>query len=316
MRKLYKLCFQYAARDFTLHPERFLETEKPAGAPKVFPTMDPVDLLRHDVKLPSLPQVVVEIQEVINKQGSSSDDIADVISRDPGLSAFLLRMVNSAFYSYPSQIETVSRAVTVVGTKQLSILASGTSIMNMFKDVPVEAVNMELFWKHCIACGAAARSLATMLKRPDTEKYFVAGLLHDIGRLAMFRAEPERARAVYHLSADREIPMTQAEKITFGFTHAKLGGMLLRKWNFPFSLIATSLHHHGPTGDGEYDQPDFIHVADTVVKALGFGASGEFFIQTMSTGTLDRLGLDPDMLTRLVKGLEKTVDQAFSVLIE
>lgn len=118
-------------------------------------------LLEEDVSLPSLPEIFLEISKVISDPRSSVLHVANVISNDTSLSARLLKIVNSAFYGFPSKIGTTSRAVMIVGSKQLSTLSLGTSVIHIFRDIPAELVDMKSFWKHSIACGIGARMLAS-----------------------------------------------------------------------------------------------------------------------------------------------------------
>ena len=153
--------------------------------------ISPRDLLKGYVEVSSLPMIHLRLEEAINNQNKSMSDIAKVIREDPGLTARLLRIVNSAFYNFPSKIETISQAVTIVGTQQLSALALATSVMKMFKGLPQNLVSMDSFWRHSIACGLAARMIGSFRRETKPERFFVAGMLHDIGRLIMYTKIPD-----------------------------------------------------------------------------------------------------------------------------
>ncbi|OEU65565.1 MAG: metal-dependent phosphohydrolase [Desulfovibrio sp. S3730MH75] len=311
---LYELGLNHVARDLIEHPELYRKGEPLPMPKKRFEPVNPMTLMQSDIKLPSLPQVFIEMRQVINNPSSSATDVAKVISQDTALSAFLLRMVNSSFYSFPSQIDTISRAVAVIGTKQLSTLALGTSVMDMFKGIPTDILDLELFWRHSFACGIIASQLAKMFKQGSPEKCFVAGLLHDIGRPVFMMTLPDRAVAATAISRNKGALMFKAERIVAGFDHSELGGMLLRKWNLPFSLVTAVLYHHNASKAVKTPESLYVYFANIIAKTLGIGGSGDFFIQDVKNERWEENGLTPDKLKKLDAGLGPILEDAFSIL--
>jgi len=311
---LFELGVAHVAKDLATHPELYKpQTELPLPKKK-FDPVDPLSLMRSEVKLPSLPQIFIEMRQVINDPSSSASDVAGVISQDPALSAFLLRMVNSAFYSFPSQIDTISRAVAVIGTKQLSTLALGTSVMDMFKGLPTDIIDLELFWRHSFATGIIASQLSKMFKQGSPEKCFVAGLLHDIGRPVFMISLPDRAIAATAISRNKKAQMHKAERVVAGFDHAELGGMLLRKWNLPFSLVTAVLYHHSPVKAAKKPESLYVFFANIIAKTMGIGGGGDFFIKDIKNERWEENGLTPEKLRELNKSLIPILDDAFSIL--
>lgn len=314
LKRLARLGVRHVAKDMSVNPHRYERLEDQARLTEVLP-LDPLDILRHDHQLPALPQVFLELQQAIGSRSTSADDLAEIISQDPGLTAFLLRMVNSAFYSLPMQIDTISRAVTVVGVNQLSTLAVGTSVMSLFKDVPADVIDMEQFWKHSICCGLIARRLCRMTGKGDPERAFVSGLLHDIGQLILLQVEPERATAVHaHARAKDEVLFVE-ERALLGFDHATLGGMLLRKWNFPYVLVSAVLEHHQPKPGHKEAEPLLVHCAETIATGLGVGSSGEFFVQPPSAEGWASMNFTPERMDEMVADLDEELEEAFAVLL-
>ena len=171
---------------------------------------DPRDIVKRVMKVASLPQIFLKVEEVLNDPDSSNVHLSRVIQEDPGLTVRLLRLSNSAFFGFSAKVEAVNQAITVLGTQQLRELVLACSVMNVFKDVPEELVNMESFWRHSIACGVVARAFASLRHESNVERYFVTGLLHDIGRLVLLMEVPkkmavifERARAEVQLGRRR-----------------------------------------------------------------------------------------------------------------
>lgn len=315
LKRLARLGANHVARDMVLNPERYEPAEATPCPPKV-ETLDPLEILRKEHQLPSLPQVFLELQQAINGTSTSADDLATIISQDPSLTAFLLRMVNSAFYSLPMQIDTISRAVTVIGVNQLSTLAVGTSVMSLFKDIPAEVLDMEQFWKHSVGCGLIARRLCRITGKGDPERAFVAGLLHDIGQLILLQSEPDRATQVLTHARCNDVLLWIEEKKLLGFNHATLGGMLLRKWNFPFVLVSAVLEHHQPKANQKEAEPALVHCAETIATGLGIGSSGEYFVQPPDKDIWDSMGLTPERMDEMIEDLDEELEEAFSILIQ
>lgn len=311
---LFGLGMEHVANDLADHPELYKQLpDLPMPAAK-FPPVDPVSLMRKEIKLPSLPQIFIELRQVINDPASSASDVAKVISQDTALSAFLLRMVNSAFYSFPSQIDTISRAVAVIGTRQLSTLALGTSVMDMFKGLPTDIIDLELFWRHSFACGIIASELSRTLKQGSPEKCWVGGLLHDIGRPVMMLTIPEYAIAAAAISRNRKAMLHRAERAVAGFDHAKLGGMLLRKWNLPFSLVTSVLYHHTPEKAAKTPEAMFVFFANVIAKTMGIGGGGDFFIRNVKSERWEEFGLTPERLAAIDRKVTPMLAEAFSIL--
>lgn len=314
--------FKTLARMGLTRVAREMETPAPPMEPKqevsdVRPVkLDPIGILSKELQLPAMPQVFLELQEAINAPNTSADDLARIISQDPSLTAFLLRMVNSAFYSLPMQIDTISRAVTVVGVNQLSTLAVGTSVLDLFKDVPTDMIDMERFWKHSIAVGIIARGLCRLTGRGDPERSFVAGLLHDIGQLALFKAIPDHAAAAMIRSREKHVMLYVAEQEMIGFDHAMLGGMLLRKWNFPFVLVSAVLEHHAPRASQKEAEPGLVHCAEVIASGMGIGSSREYFVQPPEQSTWDSLELSIEDLEGLGRTIDEELEEAFSILVD
>ncbi len=315
IKRLARLGAHHVALDMIKNPERYEERLSDEPLPEV-ESLDPLDILRKEHQLPALPQVFLELQQAINASNTSADDLANIISQDPSLTAFLLRMVNSAFYSLPMQIDTISRAVTVVGVDQLSTLAVGTSVMSLFKDVPAEVLDMEQFWKHSVACGLIARRLCRITGKGDPERAFVAGLLHDIGQLILLQSEPERAAGVLAHARSKDVLLCAEEKKLLGFDHATLGGMLLRKWNFPFVLVSAVLEHHQPKDEQKEAETGLVHCAETIATGLGIGTSGEYFVQPPNKKIWESMELTADRIDEMIEDLDEELEEAFGILIQ
>ena len=147
----------------------------------------PQDLIKGSVRLSSLPEIYFKINDAINDPESSFGDVAEIIQNDVSLSARLLKMVNSSFYNFPSEIDTISHAISIVGTKQLRDLALATMVVTAFDGIPEDFVDMKDFWRHSVACGVSAWVIATNCLEENSERHYLTGILHDVGPVDYFR---------------------------------------------------------------------------------------------------------------------------------
>ena len=241
------------------------------------------DLVENCPTLGTLPSVYHRITEVMCDPYSSSGDFGAVVSEDPGLTARLLRLVNSAFYNVPSEIDSVTQALSVIGTEQLYDLVLATSVISMFNDVPAELVDMESFWRHSLATGVTCRVLATERGEANVERLFVAGLLHDIGRLLMFMGNPKESIECMRRAQDEGHLVYKLEEERMGYDHAKVGQALLNAWRLPDSLQEPVEFHHDPKNARRFGiDAAIVHVADITAHSLLLGHSGEQHIPPLS----------------------------------
>ena len=243
--------------------------------------------------LPEIPSVAFELKEVIGNPMSSAERIARVVSRSPSLAAVLLKIVNSSFYSLPSKISTISHAVSLIGTQEISALALGISVLSIFKNIPKETIDMHSFLRHSLVCGLLSRVFAAHIKVPQTEQMFVSGLMHDLGRLILYTYFPDESRNILVRSRKRNNLLYKEEKNYLGCDHAQLGVQLMAQWKLPPILENTVLYHHKPSEAPQSVPATIVHLADIIVNSLGIGNSGEKFIPTLDYNSWENLELSP-----------------------
>ena len=238
--------------------------------------MDILTLLEDDTSLVSFSSVYTQFQEAMYDESTSFSEIGNIIVYDAGLSARLLRIVNSAYYAFPQKIETVSHAIGVIGTRQLSDLMLSTIVIDKFKSIPESMINMESFWQHSIACGLIARELASQKENLDPEKFFTAGMLHDIGQIILCMKIPQISMRILLELQTRQEPLHELEREELGFDHAELGGKLLHKWNLSKFHVETTTFHHEPANAPNYTlETSIIYLADILANTMKLGCSGE-----------------------------------------
>ena len=275
--------------------------------------LTPKELIQKNINLLSLPQTAIRINSMVSDPNSTASDIGDIISQDPALTARLLRVVNSAFYAFPSQIDTISMAITVLGTRQLRDLVMTTSVINHFRDIPANVVDMENFWCHSLTTAIAAKNFANHMKISNSDRLFVAGLLHDIGKLVMYITLPDPSRQVMEIAGEPQIDSDHVEEAIFGFNHAELGAELLRQWKLPESLIEPVAYHHIPTSAKVYQQETaIVHLANVIANNIQSPISTDD--DTMADPlTWKLLGLDPSLLERLHEEVYTQLDDVLNI---
>lgn len=269
---------------------------------------DPQSLIQADLELMSLPDIYLRIEGVINDADSSARHIAAIISQDPNLSAKLLKIVNSSFYGFKQKIDTISRAVTIVGHNQIGDLVLGTSVMALFREIPSTLLNMNLFWEHSVACGICARCIAGFRKFPNTESFFIAGLLHDLGKLIIFKNLPQQAKAVLQRVRHSESFYYQTERDLIGFDHAQVGKALAEKWKLPTGLEQAIGGHHPPWSRPPDSETVLIFIADNLANALGYGSSGERLVSPELTYAIDLLSLPKSIWDNLIPLIKHQIE--------
>lgn len=184
----------------------------------------------------SLPDIYFQLNEMIRDPRYSMVDIGDVIGKDPALSARLLRLVNSSFYGFQAKIDSISRAITIIGIEDLYNLVVATCVVDRFVKIPTDLVDMTAFWLRSVHCGVVTKLLGRQCAVLNPERLFLIGLLHDIGSLVMYQVMPEQAsRVLMAINHDRRL-LVSFEREIIGFTHADVGRELLKSWQLPESL--------------------------------------------------------------------------------
>ncbi|MCH6580394.1 MAG: HDOD domain-containing protein, partial [Nitrospinae bacterium] len=243
----------------------------------------------------SLPKIYFELQEALNDPDKTFQDIGDIISCDPALTARLLKIVNSPFFGFPSGIETISHAISIIGMNQLTDLALATLVIYQFQGIPNSLFNMQKFWRHSMACGVAARSIAEFRGEKNVERFYLAGILHDIGQLVILKKEPALARDAFFRSKEQQENIYQSERELMGFDHADVGGELLKAWELPPRLVEAVAFHHQPQAAKRYPfEAAVIHTSDYIVHVLKVGSDAEFSEPQLYSKSWDIIGLDAD----------------------
>ena len=274
------------------------------------------DLVKGVVKLISLPEIYIRVSQALEDENHNAKQLGDIIGHDPALTARILRIVNSAYYSLANQVELVSRAVSVIGEDDLRNLVLATSAVDTSKRIPNQLVDIDLFWRHSVHTGIVARLLSQYCNILHGERLFVAGMLHDIGKLVLYFKEPELSQQVLLKAADTDGQLYNAEKEIIGFTHADVGAALIDAWKLSDTLKEVIAYHHTPLNAKEYRiETAIVHIANCIVNAIGPDTEIDEHLlddyPSFEPKTLDITGLKLDILPEV---MDKAWEQAAEVL--
>ncbi|MCG8616842.1 MAG: HDOD domain-containing protein [Desulfobacterales bacterium] len=299
IKEIYRLSVWHRSKDN--HFRHLIKTQAEPVEARRFDSQIPIKIRANNIKLPETPLIISELKEMIDNPYASASDIAKVVNKSTSLSALLLRIVNSAFYNFPEKIDSISWAVTLIGTKEIVNLAFGISVMEVFTDIPREIIDVQSFIRHSLFCGILSRILGAHKNLVQTEQLFVSGLLHDIGRLVVYKYYPKESLALLALTDQLGRPLYRIEKEMGGIRHTHVGYYLMKKWHLPHELVDTIFHHHSPS-QGIYSvKPGIVHMADIITTGLGIGNSGERFVPAFDEAAWNSLSVSPGLFESAVK---------------
>jgi HD-like signal output (HDOD) protein len=196
------------------------------------------------------------------------------------------------------------------------MLAFGIDITSAFKNIPCDYINMDSFWRHSILCGIIARLIAAQKNIQNTERLFLAGMLHDVGRLVIYIYAPRHAVKILEQSRETGLLLQSLEAENLGGDHAEIGGLLMQVWKLPQSLETAVRHHHASTCAQNGLEPAILHVADVVAKALGVGSSGDPFVPPLNPAAWRQVGLSVNSLEPIVEQAERQLEETFQLFFK
>ncbi|MET0065210.1 MAG: HDOD domain-containing protein [Candidatus Thiodiazotropha sp.] len=278
--------------------------------------MTPQQLVREIEHLVSLPDVCVKVNRLIDAPNYSALTLGELISQDTDLSARLLRLVNSAFFSLKSPVDTISRAITVVGTGEVRNLVMATTAARVFTGIPGDLVDMAEYWRYSITTGVMAAELAKQCHVLHSERLFVMGVLHDIGRLAIYLKLPDQARDILLIAGEDNSLLLEAEQEILGFDHAHVGQALLGQWKLPESIVEVVAHHHKPSESKNYPlETSLLHIAASLAESEMRGLEPEQAVDRIEGFAWETTRIDPAQLNDLLETMHDKVFEIMDVVL-
>lgn len=239
--------------------------------------MTPRELILQNYEIPAVPMVAVKILRLIDDPKTMIDDLQRAIMADQGLATRVLKMANSAFYGVRHNVDTISEAIAIMGFNAIRNLTLAVATREVYKRFGL--IEQKL-WEHSLGVSIASGIIASMIPSVKNEEAVVAGLLHDVGKVIMNNAEPERFMVLTQRVYEERVTYHEIEEDIFGFTHSEAGHMLAEKWGFPEVLCDVIRYHHGCYRGSQDDDPYTrmlcltVAMADAICVRLGVGYRG------------------------------------------
>ena len=264
---------------------------------------------------PGMPGTAVKLLGLIDDSAMRVSQIEEILRHDPGLTANVLRMANSAYFGIPSKVGSIRQAVILLGLKrliQMVIAACVSAIMD--KSVPGYDLPPGELWRHSIAASVAAAGLVKVLKVEAAEEIFTAALLHDVGKLVRGDFVKDEFKQI-ETAISQGISFEMAEKIVLGTTHADVGARILTKWLLPPEIVHAVQFHHAPeTSERVSSMLDIVHVANFISMMIGIGIGADGLQHEPSAEVTERLGLEPVHLEKVASQTMQWVKEFNDVL--
>ncbi|MEW6535407.1 MAG: HDOD domain-containing protein [Candidatus Auribacterota bacterium] len=248
--------------------------------------------------LPTIPQVVLRLNGVLADPNSSARDVAKLLGEDQVITTRILKLVNSAFYGYARQVKTLTQAVVILGFREVKNIVLTSQIFDLFKSSHKnirDLFDINQLWTHSVGCAVIAKNIGERIRYLEPEALFIAGLIHDIGKVVEINCIPDKMPDVFRTVQEENISMIEAEKKVLEVTHCEIGKVMAEMWDFPQLIEYVVAYHHKPSLSRKFEQEvAIVHVANCMVRMLEIGSGGDSLIPQIDPFSWERIGLDQD----------------------
>ncbi len=260
-------------------------------------------IIMNTSSLPTLPGIITKLNSLSENDKTSIQEMAHLVSSDQVLSARILKLANSPSYGF-YRVSTISNAMILLGVNVVKSLALSSSIFEIMEK------NSVGLWEHSLGAGVAANIISRRLKLPECEEISTAALLHDIGKVIIRLNFGDDYRHLLALIDEDEVTMLEAERKLLGTDHAEVGAWLAKSWFLPDKLIEPiGCHHDVAAAPSQQTKASVVHLANILIKASGFGFSGDEFVPLIQPAAWEKLAMTESILAEIVEELEdKLID--------
>ena len=270
-------------------------------------------LVENVLQLISLPEIYLRLQQVIDDPDHTRDQVAEILSYDPSLSARVLRIANSSYYGFPREIESVASAVGIIGEIDLRNLVLATSVAGSMNALSYRGVNIDDFWLHSLRCGITARLIAKAIGGFSPETLFLAGILHDLGILVIYQHDATLAAVISRQIDQQHQLRDQAERELLGFDHAEVGALLLEAWGLSAELAElVRCHHQYQLAQDNKGASLMLALANLMAQD---GPAADIDSDPRLAAMIGQLEISPDTLGRLVQDGGRQCDEVKNIIL-
>jgi HD-like signal output (HDOD) protein len=278
--------------------------------------MEIVDKLLKGVDdFPTLPTIYTTLSDVMANPLSTANHAADVILRDQASAAKVLKTANSSIYGFRGRIDTISQAIFYIGFDEVKNLVLALSIIDLFSESSlIENLNPVELWKHSIAVGVATRIIGVATKADKIENYFLAGILHDIGKLLFIKNMEEEYNNTINYALEKKITIREAEAELLGMTHTVAGELIAEKWKLPISIRNAIRHHYIGIVNGVPDKlAASVHISNILCQMLRLGESGHEIIKEANIDVWKELDLPNNFFSTMIPKLLADYEESLTL---
>ncbi|MBN2467042.1 MAG: HDOD domain-containing protein [Deltaproteobacteria bacterium] len=266
--------------------------------------------------IPALPRAATKLFEMLQNPDADMAEIEGILRFEPGLTANILKLTNSAYFGLPNKVGSIRQALVLLGRERLVELTMVTCAgALMWKSVPGYNLSPGELWRHSIAVSLAAEGLVKVLNLPEDKRVFTAALLHDIGKLVMgdwIKGDIEKIDELTAQGTSFEV----AERLVLGTDHAEIGAEILKSWAFPQELVMAVRWHHQPErADEPSTMVDIVHVANVLCLMIGIGIGIEGLRYELSSSATEKLGLKPADIEQVASSTLQWVDELGNIFV-
>ena len=223
----------------------------------------------------TLPEMYFRVRDVVDDPNSTMDDLAAAIKLDPAISARLLRIVNSPLYGFAKRVDTVTRAVSLLGMQAVNDLVTATTVGRTFSGMTMQLMDMPMFWRKSVLCALLAGRIAKSCGIEDSERLFIEGLLRDIGHLVLYQTVPKRAQSALVEAGYLNAPLAETEQSSIGCDYAEVGAELIHSWGMPEQIEQAVRYQLRPGESGAFTlHASIVHLAGVVADHEALDSSG------------------------------------------
>lgn len=268
-------------------------------------------------QVPTLPEIMIRVLEVLEDEKSSADDITAILSSDPVITARVLRLANSAFFGSRFQIDSIHRAVVTVGFEAVKQLTLATTVLQSFSPCTQHCLDPDDFWMHALGSAKAAQLVALSTRQITMpEACFTGGLLHDLGKLMLAIGLGAEYEEVMRRAAEEPCSLRAMEQRLLQTDHAEVGGWLMQQWGFPALIVSAVRHAYTPEWHTGPFQKEvlIVSLASDMARLAGFGHAGETIEPRLDPERVGSLGLEVQQVEDICETLSIMKDDARTLL--
>jgi len=261
---------------------------------------------KRESEIPTLPGVIDRIISVASDERATTEELADIISYDPGMSYKLLKLANSVYYAQQTKVASVKRSISIIGFDEIIGIALGMGIFSAVTDKSGLSLDMKALWIHGIGVATVSKELAKRTNPSIASKIFIPALLHDMGKIVFTQYFKEEYMKVRQFAIKNKKPLYFAENAIFKLDHAILSALLMKRWNFPQSIVVPCRFHHNPESAPVKfrHQALIINLANYLTQKAGIGHSGNPVSVTIKNAP-KKIGVNESVLRLTIDQLKR-----------